>query len=92
MSVYNSRRYGEKRHDMPESPQNVKTYADHPAEQPSAGIKQENTPKGKSPADLFGEIAGSLDADKLLIAALLLLLMKEGGDKRLILALGYILL
>ncbi len=40
-------------------------------------------------ADIFGSPA---DSDKLLIAALLLLLIREGGDIRLILALGYILL
>jgi len=39
--------------------------------------------------ELFG---GSLDGDKLLIAALLLLLIREGADIKLILALGYILL
>jgi len=38
--------------------------------------------------ELFG---GALDSDKLLIAALMLLLLREGGDKKLILALGYIL-
>ena len=35
---------------------------------------------------------GPIDGDKLLIAALILLLIREGGDKKLILALGYILL
>ena len=48
--------------------------------------------QGKNAAGLLSEITGSLDGDKLLIAALLLLLMREGGDIRLILALGYILL
>lgn len=39
--------------------------------------------------DFFGD---SIDADKLLIAALIWLLIKEGADKKLIIALGYILL
>jgi len=54
----------------------------------------ENKPSSSgagSPLSMLSELAGGLDSDKLLIAALLLLLMKEGGDKRLILALGYIL-
>ena len=37
-------------------------------------------------------IDGSLDADKLLIAALLILMLHEGADIKLILALGYILI
>ncbi len=41
---------------------------------------------------LLSEITGSLDGDRLLIGALLLLMLKEGRDMRLILALGYILL
>ena len=51
---------------------------------------------GHSPAgilDMFaGDIPGLNDPDKLLIAALLLLLIREGADIKLILALGYILL
>ena len=42
-------------------------------------------------ARLAEEIFGSaLDTDKLLVAALILLLLKEGADPKLILALGYI--
>ena len=42
---------------------------------------------------LLGKLMpGSIDSDTLLIAALLLILMKEGGDIKLVLALGYILL
>lgn len=37
-------------------------------------------------------LPNGIDSDTLLIAALLLLLLKEGGDIRLVLALGYILL
>ena len=40
---------------------------------------------------LAEQISGSaLDTDKLLVAALILLLLKEGADPKLILALGYI--
>ena len=46
---------------------------------------------------LFGGLAdelfeGGIDSDKLLIAALLYILMKEGADIKLIIALGYILM
>ena len=41
---------------------------------------------------ILGGLAGDLDADKLLTAALLLLMLREGSDMRLILAIGYILL
>lgn len=41
---------------------------------------------------LSGLLSGSIDRDTLLVAALLYLLIKEGGDMKLILALGYILL
>lgn len=41
---------------------------------------------------LGGLLSGSIDRDTLLVAALLYLLIKEGGDMKLILALGYILL
>ncbi len=45
-----------------------------------------------SPADILRSLSGSLDADRLLIAAMLILLSKEGADTALILALAYILL
>lgn len=41
---------------------------------------------------LGGLLPDGIDSDTLLIAALLLLLLKEGGDIKLLLALGYILL
>ncbi len=53
--------------------------------------KQPTSAGNASPLGMLSELAGGLDADKLLIAALLLLLIKDGGDKRLILALAYIL-
>ena len=44
-------------------------------------------------ARLAEELLGSpADTDKLLVAALILLLLKEGADPKLILALGYIFL
>ena len=92
MPAYNSRRYGDMKQEALSRPQKDKAYADYPSEQPCSGSDEETVPRAKTPADIFGDIAGSLDADKLLIAALLLLLMREGGDMRLILALGYILL
>lgn len=55
----------------------------HKSKQPS------KNPLGGLIDEVFG---GTLDSDKLLIAAILLMLLKEGGDKRLILALGYILM
>lgn len=41
---------------------------------------------------LGGLLPDGIDSDTLLIAALLFLLLKEGGDIRLVIALGYILL
>lgn len=59
-------------------------------------IKSQPPPKQtvkNSLGNLLNELIGNpIDSDKLLIAAILLMLMKEGGDKRLILALGYILI
>lgn len=47
----------------------------------------------KKLSDLLGGLlSDGLDADKLLIAAVLLLLLHEGGDKKLLIALGYILM
>lgn len=46
----------------------------------------------KNKSGILEEVLGSIDKDTLLIAAMLILLMKEGGDKRLIIALGYILM
>lgn len=41
---------------------------------------------------LKGLLSEGIDADKLLIAAVLLLLLHEGGDRKLLIALGYILM
>ncbi len=65
------------------SPNN--TYTDE-----GAPGKDDEKKKDRTVLDEF--LGGKLDKDKLLIAALLFLLLREGGDKKLILALGYILL
>lgn len=59
-----------------------------PAENKSPEKKQSGMQLNKFLEDFFGD---SIDADKLLIAALIWLLIKEGADKKLIIALGYIL-
>ena len=60
-------------------------------EPPPVSVKpQENSGKH---GDLLRQIlSGGTDKDKLLIGALMFALLREGGDMRLILALGYILL
>lgn len=55
--------------------------------------KTENDRHGGAVYDPFADIFGKKpDPDRLLIAALLLILVKEGADMKLILALGYILM
>lgn len=60
-------------------------------ETPPMSVKpQENSGKH---GDLLRQIlSGGTDKDKLLIGALMFALLREGGDMKLILALGYILL
>ncbi|SEH60912.1 hypothetical protein SAMN02910265_01703 [Ruminococcus flavefaciens] len=54
-------------------------------------VKSEKEPKALGGlVDEFFE--GGVDSDKLLIAALLYMLIKEGADIKLIIALGYILM
>lgn len=65
--------------NISDSGEKISDQSKQPSKNPLGGIIDE----------IFG---GALDSDKLLIAAILLMLMKEGGDKRLILALGYILM
>lgn len=50
-------------------------------------VKKAESQLAKLAEELFGSPA---DTDKLLVAALILLLLKEGADPKLILALGYI--
>lgn len=50
-----------------------------------------NMPENKKP-EPEKNLPFGLDKDTLLIAALLFLLIKDGGDMKLIIALGYILL
>ena len=67
------------------------------AASPNADIPPDKprVPTGADLSSLLGGIVGKdflLDRDRLLIGALLLMLVREGADIRLILALGYILL
>jgi hypothetical protein len=64
--------------------QNADIPPDKPSGKPAPDV-------GKLLSDLLGK-GSLLDRDRLLIGALLLLLLREGGDIRLIIALGYILL
>lgn len=69
---------------------------DEPPAQISPESDVSDTGKTTNPTNqlnglLDGIFGGNIDSDKLLIAAILLLLIKEGADKKLILALGYIL-
>ena len=78
-AVSSSHYSGDEVRDIPPLP-------DVPADAPA----NENS---KQLSDLLsGLLSDGLDADKLLIAAVLLLLLYEGGDKKLLIALGYILM
>lgn len=56
-------------------------------------VNESNNKRIKKKHDLISDILpNNIDADTLLIAALLFLLLKEGGDIKLVIALGYILL
>ncbi|MBQ3914958.1 MAG: hypothetical protein II690_00070 [Ruminococcus sp.] len=59
-------------------------------------LPPENVPENigeKSADNLISRLfSGKPDSEKLLILALLFLIMREGGDKRLLLALAYIML
>lgn len=62
-----------------------------------SGSKKNKQTMGKNIPNVLSEIlgnilSGDLDSDRLLIIALMFVLIKEGADKTLILALGYILL
>ena len=60
---------------------------------PAAEIKNSGRREQDKVRRIFDELLGGpIDSDKLLIGALMLLLLREGADKKLILALGYILL
>ena len=67
-----------------------------PAPPPAIEQKKDIPPQTCAPQrrrDLLGGILpDGIDSDTLLIAALLFLLLKEGGDIKLVIALGYILL
>lgn len=80
--------YGREAADVPTP---VPTLPETEISEPARSV---SAPKpSKRPAGILGGIfPDGIDTDTLLIAALLLLLLKEGGDIKLILALGYILL
>lgn len=65
---------------------NTENYADRPDSPPEIEYN------GKSCGMSLEKKLLNIDKDTLLIGALIYLLIKEGGDMRLILALGYILL
>jgi hypothetical protein len=59
--------------------------------------KEDTRPQNQKKSEIFDKLFGEffdsgIDSDKLLIAALLYMLIKEGADIKLILALGYILM
>ncbi len=66
-------------------------YSDYPENKPPECIPFSSEKKSKS--SLIDELLGeNPDTEKLMIAALIFLLLKEKADMKLILALGYILL
>lgn len=97
MSVYDSRRVNRMRQEAIRRTQEMRARSAPAASAASSPVTpSKDTPLKKSNdklKGLLGELIGDgLDADKLLIAALLLLLIREKADKKLILALGYILI
>lgn len=97
MSVYGS---GMGRGSWEPSPQ-IRQNADIPPAPPPVPVTGQQTDipqSGRSTGkkrmpDILGTLLpDGIDSDTLLIAALLFLLLKEGGDIKLVIALGYILL
>ncbi len=82
-SAVNSSHYSEDRREDTAPPVENKPTENKPSEKKQSGMQL-----NKFLEDFLGD---SIDADKLLIAALIWLLIKEGADKKLIIALGYIL-
>lgn len=68
------------------------SHSEIPADIPQPEKKDAPAAAKLSPKELLSSLSGSLDPDRLLIAAVLILLSKEGADTELILALAYILL
>lgn len=83
-SAVNSSHYSEDRREDTAPPAENKSAENKPTDKKQPGMQL-----NKFLEDFLGD---SIDADKLLIAALIWLLIKEGADKKLIIALGYILL
>ena len=70
--------------DVPPSPDNVTRHEE---------CSNDNSSKNKLFDELIDEFFdGKIDNDKLLIGALMYMLIKEGADMKLIIALGYILM
>ncbi|MCM1008717.1 MAG: hypothetical protein NC485_12495 [Ruminococcus flavefaciens] len=82
-SAVNSSHYSEDSREDTAPPAENKSDKNKPSEKKQSGMQL-----NKFLEDFLGD---SIDADKLLIAALIWLLIKEGADKKLIIALGYIL-
>ena len=72
----------------------MSVYSRAPMDLPPEGIPDKQEKSGESPAEnlITRLFSGNPDSEKLLILALLFLIMREGGDKRLLLALAYIML
>lgn len=94
-SMINSSHYSQgsrQNADIPPKPEKEEAKSE---QQPSA-VQNINKPAQKPKnqlTELFSKFTeGKIDNDKLIIIALIIILLKEGADKKLILALGYVLL
>ena len=92
MSVYRGKEHDDKTYGLFCN----KRAADIPpvdVSQKKGSVQFENEYKKQEEKNIVDELLGNgIDQDKLLIAALLYMLIKEGADMKLIIALGYILL
>ena len=72
----------------------MSVYSRAPMDLPPDNVPGKAESNGENSADnLISRLfSGKPDSEKLLILALLFLIMREGGDKRLLLALAYIML
>lgn len=95
MAVYNRGQFGRKNHAVGSSHYSQSNHEDKAPESvpvieaPGEKIEVKRTENqlSKLAEEIFGS---SFDTDKILVASLILLLLKEGADPKLILALGYI--
>lgn len=91
-SMVNASHYSQGNHEKWENPEKNKTVHN---DQPMKMNNPEKFVKKKEPmlSDIVDNLfQGKLDSDKLMILMLMIILIKEGADLKLILALGYILL